>query len=390
MILRIRSDKVPPDRQAHFDAIAERIDQVCAAHLNEEYRQLAREATAALCRMWRAPLVRGNPAAWAGGVLHALGTINLLFDKVSNLQISPNELFAACGVTPNQGGKRSREVVHLLKMQHTVPTWCLPSLLPDHPLVWYILIEDKLVDLRRVPRNLQEVAYEMGQIPYIPEPDGTPAEHQPPVLNPGASKIYQLKITLKGVKPPVWRSFQLSGNTTLYSLHEVIQKGMGWYNTHLHEFDFGGRKYTTIYDDDEELGLGNTVMEDGDVTLAHVAPSAGTRFTYLYDFGDYWKHQGLVQKILDPDPTVCYPVCLGGKRACPPEDCGGTPGYEQVLKALADRRNPKHRDLIRWLGIYNPEAFDLEQVNQRLAKLEMIQLSPAEMMAHAPQEDDAI
>jgi len=181
------------------------------------------------------------------------------------------------------------------------------------------------------------------------------------------SKIYQFKVTLKGIRPPIWRRFQVASNITFLDLHHVIQVVMGWYNAHLHQFFVNGYTLTdktTL----EEVGLGG-----GDVAktrLDQLVKQEGQKFSYEYDFGDSWEHELLLEKILESEAGITYPRCLKGKRACPPEDCGGVWGYEELLEVIQDPENPEHEDMLEWLGDdFDPEEFDLDGVNRGLVRL---------------------
>ena len=211
-------------------------------------------------------------------------------------------------------------------------------------------------------------------------------------------QVYVIRMTLNGSKPTIWRKLAVPSDITLGELHEVIQIAMGWTDSHLHQFvlqdkglkpspqeiarrirqdDFdgafmdrmGGRRVfvTTVTPWGEP---GEMEGEDEDaVTLVEVCPKAKSKLIYEYDFGDGWEHTVEVQKILEPEPGVEYPVCLGGKKACPPEDCGGIWGYYELLDAIADPKHDRHDELREWLGgEFDPDAFDLEEVNAVLAQ----------------------
>lgn len=177
-------------------------------------------------------------------------------------------------------------------------------------------------------------------------------------------EVYQLKITLKGSKPPIWRRFQVPADITLVRLHDVIQDVMGWTDSHLHQFIIGDTYYGRR---DPEFGL-DDVMDERKTKLSQVVRNVKAKFAYEYDFGDGWEHLLVLEKILPPDPGGRYPVCLDGKRNCPPEDCGGIWGYEgHFLKAIQNPKHPDHEDMLEWIGdSFDPEAFDVEEVNQRL------------------------
>jgi hypothetical protein len=187
-----------------------------------------------------------------------------------------------------------------------------------------------------------------------------------------AAGIYQLKVTLEDVSPAIWRRFQVPGRISLAGLHLVLQIVMGWENDHLYQFQVGRR----VIDESGggsspvERPFGGRSKEDaGAVELRSVAPKKGARLTYVYDFGDNWCHEVLVEQTTCPDGDPDRAVCLGGKRACPPEDCGGVWGYEEVLAAIADPKNPALAERRAWLGPnYHPDRFDPAAVTARLRK----------------------
>jgi hypothetical protein len=183
---------------------------------------------------------------------------------------------------------------------------------------------------------------------------------------PHASSIYQLKVTLKGSKPPIWRRLQLRGDTRLSELHDILQLAMGWGDAHLHQFTAGEQSFGRPDADDW-----TEVRDERQVVLSQVARAEKARLGYEYDFGDSWEHQLLVEKILPPEPGKDYPVCVAGKRACPPEDVGGIWGYADFLAAIRDPEHREHKELLEWIGgAFDPEAFDLEAVNAALQRLQ--------------------
>lgn len=180
-----------------------------------------------------------------------------------------------------------------------------------------------------------------------------------------AQKIYQFKVTLCGVRPPIWRRFQVYDDLTFFQFHRVLQEVMGWDDAHLHTFDLNGWQIT----DAETLAEGWSDGEDErKAKLKKHFNAEGQKCRYEYDFGDSWEHDLLLEQILPVEPGVFYPRCLKGKRACPPEDCGGVWGYTDLLEALADEDNPEREDYLDWLGDeFDPEEFDLEAINEDLA-----------------------
>jgi hypothetical protein len=180
-------------------------------------------------------------------------------------------------------------------------------------------------------------------------------------------RIYQFKITLRGIRPPVWRRFQVVDDLTFFQFHYVLQEVMGWYGGHLHLFDLGG--FHVI--DTELLAEGwHDGTDEQKARLKQYIKQPGQKLRYEYDFGDSWEHEVLLEKILPVEAGVHYPRCLKGKRACPPEDCGGVWGYEDLLEAMTDENHPEREMYLDWLGDeLDPEEFDLEAVNEILAEM---------------------
>lgn len=179
-----------------------------------------------------------------------------------------------------------------------------------------------------------------------------------------ASEIYQLKVTLRGARPPIWRRLLVPASTKLSKLHDVLQIAMGWTDSHLHMFRVGGVDYGVPSEDDW-----NELIDERTATLADVLPRAKSKLIYEYDFGDGWEHEVLVEKALDAEPGATYPVCVAGRRACPPEDCGGVWGYADFLDAVKNPAHPEHDEMLEWIGgDFDPDRFDPDRVTQALAR----------------------
>ncbi|MBU1698788.1 MAG: plasmid pRiA4b ORF-3 family protein [Candidatus Eisenbacteria bacterium] len=177
-------------------------------------------------------------------------------------------------------------------------------------------------------------------------------------------RIFQFKIILDGIKPPIWRRIQVSERITLHTLHIVIQNVMGWEDRHLYEFNHEGARFTAIEVDSEEESLAANTES---IRLKDLHLKKGATISYVYDFGDYWSHEIILEEFPSIDPAQAYPVCISGARACPPEDCGGLPGYEELLEALSHPKHPEHEEMKRRLHRkFNPELFETEKVNQEL------------------------
>jgi hypothetical protein len=177
--------------------------------------------------------------------------------------------------------------------------------------------------------------------------------------------VYQMKVTLEDSKPPIWRRIHVTSATTLYKLHKILQVVIGWSDYHLHEFIIDEMHYGEP-SPDYDFKMNN----EKTVKLGQVVSEEGAKFAYIYDFGDYWYHKILVEKILPLEPDKRYPICIKGKRACPPEDCGGIWGYYDFLKTIQNPNHPEHDHMLKWVGgSFDPEAFNLDSINQGLRKI---------------------
>jgi hypothetical protein len=178
-------------------------------------------------------------------------------------------------------------------------------------------------------------------------------------------EVYQLKIVLSGIKPPIWRSIQVKNNITLPELHRIIQTVLGWQNYHLHSFLIQGVEYAQPNPD-----LEGNVSNETYKRLRDIVSTEGEKFEYLYDFGDNWEHEVTFEKVLPVDKEKSYPVCLEGQRACPPEDCGGVWGYDGFLQTIGDENHEEHDEMLEWVGgEFDPEEFDVASINKKLKAL---------------------
>jgi hypothetical protein len=181
--------------------------------------------------------------------------------------------------------------------------------------------------------------------------------------------VYQLKVTLRFTKPPIWRRLLVPATLTLAQLHDVLQIAMGWDNSHLHDFNIGRRRFGTPEPADHPfMGMEPVVESERRTRLFDVLQNPKAKLNYTYDFGDGWEHSIVLEKKLAMAPEASYPVCTGGQLACPPEDCGGVPGYYDLLDAIDDPGNARHEEILDWIGEdFDPEAFSVEDVNRRLS-----------------------
>jgi ADP-ribose pyrophosphatase YjhB (NUDIX family) len=175
--------------------------------------------------------------------------------------------------------------------------------------------------------------------------------------------IYQLKITLKDSKPPIWRRVLVPATITLKKLHRLIQVLMDWEDYHLHDFSFPQIRPPMFTD--------GSTFDEPKTHLNQLLQAPKEKLNYEYDFGDSWAMEILLEKVLEPDANQQYPVCIKGVRAAPPEDCGGIYGYYGLLDTLANPDSKGYEDAVEWLGgeTIDPEFFDLEGMNQALRRL---------------------
>jgi len=174
-------------------------------------------------------------------------------------------------------------------------------------------------------------------------------------------QIFQIQITLHASKPRIWRRILVPSDMLMYDFHWVIQVAMGWMDSHLHEFMHGRDRFAPQDEDMDE-----DVTDYAEMTIRDFMSKEGEKAKYIYDFGDYWVHDLVLEKILSDDGKV-YPRCTAGKNNCPPEDCGGIPGYMNMLEILKDPKHPEFEDITEWLGDedgFDVEYFDKDEVNE--------------------------
>jgi len=175
---------------------------------------------------------------------------------------------------------------------------------------------------------------------------------------------YRVKVTLRDVKPPVWRRLVLPGLWHLGKVHAAVQASMGWSGGHLHEFTSGGQRWGQP---DPGWDFADAVLREERTRLHEVVHAAGDQLAYTYDFGDDWRHVLVVEELLAPQRSA---TCLAGKGACPPDDCGGPWGYQNLLQAINDPTHPEHTELLEWVGRpFNPKDFNLAAADEAVKSL---------------------
>jgi hypothetical protein len=356
-----KSEDVPKALEEKFNSIVALTDEFARQHLNEEYAQLIRQATAALCRKRPSPLAKGQPKTWAAGITHAIGMVNFLYDSSQDPHISAGELYKWFGISASTGQAKSKLVRDTLKMQQLDPEWGLPSRMDANPLIWLLSVNGLLMDIRHAPVGAQVAAFLQGLIPYIPghkedseafaalilaeELQNRPA---PRSASKAASKkaatdqstaalqaLYVLEVSLIGgpvtdkflkKNPEVSRTIEIRGDQTLADLHDAIFAAYDREDAHMYEFQVKGQG---PHDPDaDRYGLAvavQTNLDDpltGDVAETSIGAlelAVEESFAYWFDFGDDWWHQVQVLAITEPQPKVNYPRITARVGASPPQ-----------------------------------------------------------------------
>jgi hypothetical protein len=199
------------------------------------------------------------------------------------------------------------------------------------------------------------------------------SSHRPALKLVGSStrnvKVLQLKVELQGVRPKVWRRVLVPSSIRLPLLHVVLLRTMGWDGGHLHEFEFDQANYG-VPDPD----WGDPLLVDESKVTLNKALGETAIFTWVYDFGDAWRHKIKVERV-DTVPATLklqFPMCLAGSGACPPEDVGGATGYDDFLQAISNPDHPEHPDMTAWIGRpFDPNAFSVQEAQDRLYEIKL-------------------
>ena len=181
------------------------------------------------------------------------------------------------------------------------------------------------------------------------------------------NRVFQFLITLKDITPTIWRRIIVPGNYSFWDLHVAIQDSMGWMDCHLHVFRMRHKhSHRTIeigIPDDDRFDDEPEVLPDWKHLIHEYFIDIGTKCEYEYDYGDSWIHEVQLEGILPREKGIKYPKCIGGARACPPEDCGGIPGYQSLLEVISNPESDEYEEMIQWLGDeFDPERFDSDKV----------------------------
>ena len=177
-----------------------------------------------------------------------------------------------------------------------------------------------------------------------------------------------LRIELEDIEPLIWRRVAVHTSINLKAVHGVIQAAMGWLDCHLWEFEANGRKYSLLIPNDPDWNA--RITNAATTNLSALVAEGVSDFTYGYDMGDNWQHRIIVEKLIPAEPGTLYPQFLGGERRCPPEDCGGFPGYYEFLDNIASKQSRKRKAALDWYGgPYDSDEIDEEQIVAALKRM---------------------
>src|SRR3989338_5831045 len=184
--------------------------------------------------------------------------------------------------------------------------------------------------------------------------------------------VYQFKITLLSINPPIWRRFQVDNFITLSRFSAILLAVMGWNNSHLHDLRIGGKKYGMPAGEPDEYSKG--LIDEKKKKLRDFSEEDLRKFEFAYDFGDGWTHEVELEKVLDYSYKGIQPKCIDCARNCPPDDSAGTGGYENFLEAIRNPEHPEHENMLRWIGgKFDPEKFSVRSANRAFLNVHEIE-----------------
>jgi hypothetical protein len=264
--------------------------------------------------------------------------------------LSPRARGALSKGTPSPGGETWRLDLPADDVEHIAELLLAAARKKAGTTSFFESIEAKALNALRAPPLEADTVVELDRNQAA---SGTQRNRATPAL-------YQLKVTLQGIRPPIWRRIEVPSDINLARLHYLVQSAMGWTDSHLHMFECEGVRFGVP---DPEFDF-EEMVDERSVRLGELLEAPKQRLDYVYDFGDDWNHRIVLEKI-HPLPErkggkgKFHPRCTAGRRACPPEDCGGEPGYAELLEVISNPRHPEHRDMKDWLGEhFDPERFE--------------------------------
>lgn len=364
-------ERIPKALKSKFQDIVELTQAYCLKTLDEEYGELCRRSAARLARKRSSILGKGYAKGWAAGIVADIADINELFAEGDGEGIVDVDMAAAFGVAVSTLNSKAQAVARTYTERESLDDFTHSSLkeaqmhaaqsfvevLPDpmNPSAGYALVN-------MIASMLQEAE----PVFAMKRPQENYVDESPQVSELPGSKtpVLQLKITLDGTEPLIWRRVLVDHSTNLSDLHYVIQDVMGWFDGHLHFFQSGSKRFADLNTDMDPRSYDDELL----VPVGALLKKKGQVLRYVYDFGDDWQHTIVLEKRLKASENV-LPYCIEGERACPLEDCGGIDGYYRILDHF--KQKPKDQDpyLTEWIPEdYDPDVFDLKEVNDLLSE----------------------
>ncbi len=341
-----------------LDAIFDKIQKILDTYTDEEPPKTLKIEDARKAKVLSDQAVQ--IAEWTAQALIAAEKLGIKDKRLEHFFLSPAQrdvLLLVPGVSKTVKGKLAEKGSSFTLAEVAGMTMALAEDLSDGDA-------RKQVSFMLVANHLME---QLQSAFGPPKPSDKKAKT--PKAKTSASTVYQFKITLKEIEPPVWRRIQTK-DCTLDKLHEHIQTAMGWTNSHLHQFEINGVRYGDPQLLQVEFEDETPVVNSLRTKISKIVPADGKRFSfdYEYDFGDGWEHEILFEGCLRAEKGTRYPLCVEGERACPPEDVGGTGGYEEYLEAMADPKHEEHESFMEWRGPFDPEAFDAKAATKEMRR----------------------
>ncbi len=383
-------------KQANIKKIEKVLKTVCETNLDDEYRELGLGILKEISENEKLgpSLSRSKPESWAAGILTVLGRVNYLSDSSFEPCMTLEQLAKTCGVSVATGSVKADLISDELGIGRGLAgfDYQLPSLrnrlAKEFPFLPEIIqgikgafCEAFDISPEEIPKKLEEFMDEEPDpsenvspenLPRVTRMSGSIRDNQVDEYDEyivHSETIYQIKISLKDFKPTIWRRIQ-TPDMPLSFLNHTIQLAMGWYGGHLHHFEIDHEYFSdpTMLDD---------VDDEDEINLSDLVSLGKKRkkFIYLYDFGDSWEHEIVIEKQFESTEDWAHPRCIAGENACPPEDCGGVWGYAEMLEAQNDPNSEEVTDFF-YLDEFDPKEFNMEEVNRRLSQLKRTPFPP--------------
>lgn len=355
--------EVASDTTDRVTEVLDLIDAFAEANFGMEFRTASRRLLCVIAS--RAPQVfrrRGAASSAAAALAWVVARDNDLLSSAPG-SMPAQDLVAAFGRTGSVSQRAGTMLKNASLASPSEQFHCPPEMLLSSTRL-------HLIGERDSPSRVGLLGSDRSAIPARRAPDASQRRPRRSSGRSGTDTVHQMKVTLEGIRPPVWRRLLVASDATLAELHQILQMSFGWEDAHLHDFEVDGVRFAPeegFVDFGFDMGI--ETADEGSVTLAEVLDE-GARGLYNYDFGDGWCHRIVVEAVEPPEPGAQYPQCAAGRRSGPPEDVGGPWGYGEFLAALDDPEHEEHEHHAEWIGGgWDPDAFDRDRLTLGLLQL---------------------